>query len=366
MGVLRDSAGRPLQAMHADAPIALFDACAAAGVRRVVQISALGIAHSATRYASTKRAADEHLLALTEQGRLNGCVLRPSVVFGAGGASSQLFLALARLPALLLPRPVLQARVQPVAVRDLADVVARMAGSDAPSGLVEIGGPEALPLADLIASLRAQMGHRPACVGALPGWLSRASARAGDGLPWSPGAAKRWRCWKATTSPIRPPWSAGWADRASRPDSCWPRCAATERKPSHGFVRRKYRPCGQRLMHASLVIVWLGTALVSALEHKGLSARLLADAGILDTRWQALLVWSGLLADLAVGLALWLRPGRSSYLAALALMLAMTVTASVLQPALWLHPLGPLLKNLPIAAMLLHLMSAHAKKKELA
>ena len=104
VGVLRDSAGRPLQAMHADAPIALFDACAAAGVRRVVQISALGIAHSATRYASTKRAADEHLLALTEQGRLNGCVLRPSVVFGAGGASSQLFLALARLPALLLPR----------------------------------------------------------------------------------------------------------------------------------------------------------------------------------------------------------------------------------------------------------------------
>ena len=119
-------------------------------------------------------------------------------------------------------------------------------------------------------------------------------------------------------------------------------------------------PCGQRLMHASLVVVWLGTALVSALEHKGLSARLLADAGILDTRWQALL------ADLAVGLALWLRPGRSSYLAALALMLAMTVTASVLQPALWLHPLGPLLKNLPIAAMLLHLMSAHAKKKEFA
>ena len=186
VGVLRDSAGRPLQAMHADAPIALFDACAAAGVRRVVQISALGIAHSATRYASTKRAADEHLLALTEQGRLNGCVLRPSVVFGAGGASSQLFLALARLPALLLPRAVLQARVQPVAVRDLADAVARVAGSDAPSGLVEIGGPEALPLAQLIASLRAQMGHRPACVGPLPGWLSRASARAGDGLPWSP------------------------------------------------------------------------------------------------------------------------------------------------------------------------------------
>jgi hypothetical protein len=36
----------------------------------------------------------------------------------------------------------------------------------------------------------------------------------------------------------------------------------------------------------------------------------------------------------------------------------------VLQPALWLHPLGPLLKNLPIAAMLLHLMSAPVTPKE--
>lgn len=77
-------------------------------------------------------------------------------------------------------------------------------------------------------------------------------------------------------------------------------------------------------MHASLVIVWLGTALVSAIEHRGLSVQVLAEAGIHDARWQAMLVWSGLLADLAIGLALWLRPGRASYTAALALMLAMT------------------------------------------
>lgn len=186
VGVLRDSASRPLRAMHADAPIALFEACAATGVRRVLQISALGIEGNATRYASTKRAADERLLALTAQGMLRGCVLRPSIVFGAGGASSALFLALARLPVLLLPQPVRRARVQPVAVRDLAEAAARMLDGDGPQGLVELGGPEALPLGDLIASLRAQMGHRPACVGTLPGWLTRASARAGDWTPVSP------------------------------------------------------------------------------------------------------------------------------------------------------------------------------------
>lgn len=123
-------------------------------------------------------------------------------------------------------------------------------------------------------------------------------------------------------------------------------------------------PVPLRTMHFSLIAVWLGTALASAIEHQGLSVQVLADAGIHDARWQTFLIWSGLLADLAVGLALWLRPGRESYLAALLLMAAMTVLATVLQPTLWLHPLGPLLKNLPIAAMLLHLMSAPVTSKE--
>lgn len=131
-----------------------------------------------------------------------------------------------------------------------------------------------------------------------------------------------------------------------------------------GEHRLRQVPPSQRTMHLSLIAVWLGTALVSAIEHRGLSVQVLADAGIHDARWQTFLIWSGLLADLAVGMALWLRPGRESYLAALLLMAAMTVLATVLQPTLWLHPLGPLLKNLPIAAMLLHLMSAPVTPKE--
>ena len=153
----RCAPGRPLQAMHADAPIALFDACAAAGVRRVVQISALGIAHSATRYASTKRAADEHLLALTEQGRLNGCVLRPAWCSAPAAAA---------VPGPGAPaRPAAAARG---ACRRACSLVAcaRPGGRGgarggfgcAVRGLVEIGGPRPCRWR-LIASLRAQDGH---------------------------------------------------------------------------------------------------------------------------------------------------------------------------------------------------------------
>ncbi|MBS0450215.1 MAG: NAD-dependent epimerase/dehydratase family protein [Proteobacteria bacterium] len=186
VGILRDSARTPMDSIHASAPAALFEACAQAGVRRVIHISALGIERNPTRYAQTKRAADEALLALTQAARLDGLVLRPSVVFGKDGASSQLFLALSRLPFLMLPRPVLRARVQPLAVAELAEAIAALLPRQDSLGLMELAGPEALTLADFIASLRAQRGNSPARTWPLPHWATHASAWLGDQVPISP------------------------------------------------------------------------------------------------------------------------------------------------------------------------------------
>ena len=107
-----------------------------------------------------------------------------------------------------------------------------------------------------------------------------------------------------------------------------------------------------RLLRHSLVAVWLGTALASAIEFQGASQALLAQAGLQSAAWMQTWIWGGIVADVLIGAALWLRPSRAIYAAALALMLAMTVTATGLLPSLWLDPLGPLLKNLPIAALL--------------
>lgn len=108
----------------------------------------------------------------------------------------------------------------------------------------------------------------------------------------------------------------------------------------------------------SLVAVWLATAAVSAVEWRGMSRQLLLDAGV--TEHHALLIGSGIAVDAALGLALWIKPGRAVYAAALLMMIVMTLTATWLQPNLWLHPLGPLLKNLPIAAALWALMQEPA------
>ena len=187
VGVLRDTRQRPIDAVHRDTPIALFDACAQAGVQRVVQISALGIDASNTRYAQTKLAAEAHLQQLAAQGKVRAAILRPSVVFGKGGDSSALFMNLARLPLALLPGPVLQARVQPVSVHDLAAAVVALLGPAIDqTGTIECTGPEALTMGAFIASLRQQLGQRPATVLRLPQPLTTLSARLGDAVPPSP------------------------------------------------------------------------------------------------------------------------------------------------------------------------------------
>jgi hypothetical protein len=106
------------------------------------------------------------------------------------------------------------------------------------------------------------------------------------------------------------------------------------------------------LLRYSLVLVWIATALVSLWELDGQSAGLLAIAGLRDRALAHGVVWSGAILDATLALGLCIKPVRQMFLLALAAMVAMTLIATLLLPSLWLNPLGPLTKNVPIAAAL--------------
>ena len=111
-----------------------------------------------------------------------------------------------------------------------------------------------------------------------------------------------------------------------------------------------------RWLRLSLVFVWLWTALASLREWNGQSLALLAA---LPDTWPGLksaLIGGGTALDALLGLWLWWRPGRLAYGAALIAMVLMTLLATAIDPGGWLHPLGPLSKNIPIAAALLLLL----------
>ena len=112
-------------------------------------------------------------------------------------------------------------------------------------------------------------------------------------------------------------------------------------------------PTNEKMLRFSIVFVWLLTAATSVWTLNGQSMQLLSAAGVNDPSLIRLLILGGAGIDAALGLAMLLKPTGWSYLAALMAMLIMTLVATILDPALWLHPLGPLTKNVPIGAALI-------------
>ena len=179
-GCLRDQADGVadlLDLLHHRAPVALADACEAAGIPRLVHVSALCGGVSA--YARSKHAGEVALA-----GR--ACIVRPSLVVGVGGVSSRMLDLLARLPWLPLPAEVARCRVQPIRVEDLAAGIGAAVTSPQPPASWTAVGPEVATVAEWIDRLRSARGNSPARHIELPQALTRASARLGDLIPLGP------------------------------------------------------------------------------------------------------------------------------------------------------------------------------------
>lgn len=130
--------------------------------------------------------------------------------------------------------------------------------------------------------------------------------------------------------------------------------ASVTQPPSH--PKPWIWPTASRLpwpLRASWLALWWGTALVSLWGWGGPSHDLLAQGGVSDAALAAVLIAAGVALDLAVGAWLLCWPGRWACAVALGCVLLLTLLATAMTPGQWLHPYGPLLKNLPLAASLL-------------
>ena len=180
-GILQGRPGQSIDAIHARAPIALFQACEAAGIRRVIQISAISAEPGAgTGYAATKHAADAYLAGTG----LDWVILRPSLVYAQDAhGGTALFRAVAALP-LLTPLPGDgRQQFQPIHMDDLTGAVVRIL-ADRPISRITIDpvGPEPVTLRQLFADLRQWLGYRPVPAIPIPMVLIRIAARVGDVL----------------------------------------------------------------------------------------------------------------------------------------------------------------------------------------
>ncbi len=336
-GLLRGAARR-LEAVQVLAPRAIYASMSPDA--RGVLISATGIDHGETDFARAKCAGE------AEAGH-NITILRPGLVLAdTSYGGSSLLRAMAAMP---LATPVLGDGAQdftPLHAADLAGIVAACLERAPGPGPFEVGGPEHVDQRGMISALRSWLGLRPVPVLHIPMAVARTIGRLGDLMRLGPISATAVEQLQhgvvADGSKI-----AGLVEVPLRPFS--------------EFVNA--RPAGsQDLWHARLYlmrplvrIVLAGMWLVSGLIGLGLSPeaflplmpKVLPDSALIA------MARAGGIADLAIAAAL-VRGWRPRLMAGVqaALVGAYTIAFTALAPGLWLLPLGGLLKNLPILALI--------------
>lgn len=140
VGILQESGRQSFSAVQANGPRAIAQACAKAGIDRLVQVSAIGAnAGSASVYASSKAEGEAAVLAQVP----SAVILRPSIVFGPEDGFFNRFASLARMLPVLPLVGGGKTLFQPVFVGDVAEAVAlAVDGKTKPGAIYELGGPE--------------------------------------------------------------------------------------------------------------------------------------------------------------------------------------------------------------------------------
>ena len=154
VGIIAESGTQRFESVHTLAPIALFRACHHAGIRRVLQISALGADETAfSAYHLSKRAADDVLRSLD----LDWFVLRPSLIYGRGGKSADLFMRLATLPLIPVIGNGLQA-LQPVHITDVVATVMHSLTPTPSQQTLDIIGRDTITFVEWLQQMREAQG----------------------------------------------------------------------------------------------------------------------------------------------------------------------------------------------------------------
>jgi uncharacterized protein YbjT (DUF2867 family) len=344
-GIIREHGAQTFDAIHNRAPRALFSACAAAGVQLVVQVSALGAdEHAQSHYHRSKKEADDFLAGLP----LRSVIVQPSLVYGADGTSARMFTTWASLPFIALPGRGEQ-MIQPVHIDDLTvAVIALLALLDHAverGTKVPVVGPHPMSLKTFLSILRNSMGLGHAYFLPVPMPLVRIAAKAGTIFPGS--------LLDTETLQMLERGNSASALQTSRLLGREPRRAENFiMKPDISAMRLQAKlnwllP----MLRVSIALVWIVTGIVSlGLYPLEGSYALLARVGIAGMLAPVMLYGAALL-DLAFGIAiLVLTRRRWLWLAQLAVILFYTAVITWKLPEFWLHPYGPLLKNLPMLA----------------
>ena len=347
-GALQDGPRDRLNAVHHRAISACVAAAEAAGVRRFVQISAVGAAVDAsTAFMRTKAQGD----AAVRASPLEWVILRPGLVVGRNAfGGTQLIRMLAATPwieALAYP----DATMQTVSIDDVVEAtLLAMDGKVALRRTYDLVEDEPQTLRDVVRAFRRWQGfQQPPASLIAPRSAARlvfAIADAAGMLGWrSPLRTSAMRVIAENVLGDPAPWRAAGGGRLKT-------LAETLRDMPATAQERVYARASLALpvMVAALSAFWLASGIIGAAQLDR-AAALLPQLGAGAARAAVL---AGAAADIAVGLALLARrTARRAAVAAAGLATLYLALGTVLAPQIWADPLGAYVKILPAIVLAL-------------
>lgn len=349
VGIIRETGGQRFSDLHEKTPIALFHAAERAGVKKVIQISALGAdATAQSQYHLTKKAADDALTKLD----LEWVILRPSIVYGPGAKSMALLSAMAALPFVPLTNQGEQA-IQPIHVDDLVQAVLKCIEPQGPvRRVIDLVGPEPLTMRQLMEKQRHWLGLgrlRPISV---PYSLALQAAR----IAGLPGTGP------ITRESVEMLQAGNTGDVSGVVNHLGFTPRGMDRVLEQGPALQADRWASglffmPPLMRVTLAFIWIATGIISAFIYpESESLAMLAQLGVTGSVAKFVLYGAAAL-DILLGLFTlshrFLRP--TLWLQAVVILGYSLIIGCCLTQYLW-HPFGPVIKNLPILLLITMLL----------
>ena len=347
-GILREPMTGDFERILCLAPRALASACRERGGVKFVQVSALGEAADGP-FITSRHRFDAELLAM----EIPATVIRPSVVLSTRGShgGTSLLRAMAATPfVVFLPGDGSQ-KLQPVLLEDLAAMVVRCVQPSVATGrLLYAVGPSVITLRQYLAAVRGWLGIPEPVFVPVPGWMVGIAVWVGEHVGAGPLGKT----------------IAGMLERGNvAPPNAWEemREATGVRSRSVVDTLRTAPSFAQDRWHARLYLlrpvirvtlaaIWIVSGLAGLLATPPEAAPFVEPLGV-PVDFQAPLVMAASLLDIVLGIAILTRRGEG---AATGLMfvsvVAYTALLGLASPSLWLAPMGGLLKNLALLALL--------------
>jgi len=171
VGILAERGRNSFEAVQHDGPDRIARLAAAAGIARVVHVSAIGAdADGDSDYARTKALGEAAVLAHVP----GAVILRPSIMFGAGDSFFNRFAGMTRFGPIL---PIVggDTLFQPVHVDDVAQAAQKALLGQVAAGTYELGGPDTESLRALMQRMLGVIRRRRLILN-IPFWAARIKA----------------------------------------------------------------------------------------------------------------------------------------------------------------------------------------------